>query len=340
MPRRKVRRGSAFFVMNIDESSLCSFSGVRAATRVARRPALSRIGNGVLVAMPCDQIRRAGSCCGAASRMMRADRRHVVGRQLAAERVGQQVLGHRPDEHLGPAEHGAAQSPRRRRRRCRRRAAVAGVDARRRLRGSRQAPTPSKFSIASPIGSISRWQLAHVGLRRCSSIRSFIVSGRRVVASRQRRHVRRRRRRRRAEQGLEHPLAALHRRRAVRVRGDDQDAAVAEQAAARLVGHRHAAEVAAGHARDAVVARQALVDERVVGRQQVEHAAGSRAACWRRAARSRGGTPAAGRRRSPGTPSVRAGRAAGSAAAATGRRSSSTSASARGSASMRRTCAA
>ena len=38
----------------------------------------------------------------------------------------------------------------------------------------RQRPIPSKFSSESPIGSISLWQLAHVGLRRCSSIRSRI----------------------------------------------------------------------------------------------------------------------------------------------------------------------
>ena len=43
---------------------------------------------------------------------------------------------------------------------------------------ARQPPMPSKFSMASPSGSISRWQLAHVGFARCSAIRSFIVRGR------------------------------------------------------------------------------------------------------------------------------------------------------------------
>ena len=39
------------------------------------------------------------------------------------------------------------------------------------------------------------------------------------------------------------------------------------------LGHRHAPELAAVDVGDAVVPRQPLVDERVVGRQQVEHAA-------------------------------------------------------------------
>ena len=58
------------------------------------------------------------------------------------------------------------------------------------------------------------------------------------------------------------------------IRRDGQDAAVAEQAAARAVGRqRHAAEVIAFDVRQAVEARDALVDERVVGAQQIERAA-------------------------------------------------------------------
>ena len=57
------------------------------------------------------------------------------------------------------------------------------------------------------------------------------------------------------------------------MRGQEQDAAVAEQAAPRVVRDGHAAEVAAVDARDPVVARQPLVHEGVVGRQQVQHAA-------------------------------------------------------------------
>ena len=88
----------------------------------------------------------------------------------------------------------------------------------------------------------------------------------------ERRHVRRRRRRRRAEQHLQHPLAALHRRGAIGHRREQQDAALRQQAAARL-RQRHAAEAGAGDVGNAVVPREPLVDERVVGGDQIEHAA-------------------------------------------------------------------
>ena len=102
--------------------------------------------------------------------------------------------------------------------------------------------------------------------------------------------------------------------------------------------HRHAAEVAAVDVGNAVVPRQPLVDERVVGRQQIEHAAVLAHDARRRTARSRAGS--AWRRLSSksGNSSSSARRAAGCAATATARRSCSTSASACGSASMRRTC--
>ncbi len=47
---------------------------------------------------------------------------------------------------------------------------------------------------------------------------------------------------------------------------------MSEQAAARVVGIVHAAELGARDVRNAVMAREALVDERVVRREQVEHA--------------------------------------------------------------------
>ena len=58
-------------------------------------------------------------------------------------------------------------------------------------------------------------------------------------------HIRRRRRRRRAEHVLEDPLAAQHGRRAIRIRRDRQDAALAEQAATRFLRDVHATEVTA-----------------------------------------------------------------------------------------------
>ena len=119
------------------------------------------------------------------------------------------------------------------------------------------------------------WHELQAGLSRCmrqllghrqelAVLRALAVSSRSGTFGR-------RRRRRAAEQHLEHPLAAEHRRRAVAVRRQRQDAAVAEQAAPRVVGIRDLAELRPAHAGDAVVPRQPLVDERVVGGQQLEH---------------------------------------------------------------------
>ena len=83
---------------------------------------------------------------------------------------------------------------------------------------------------------------------RCISMRSRVVSilpSFASAVSSSGGNVRRRRRRRRAEQHFHHPLAAQHRRRAVRERGLHQHAALAEQAAARVVRILHLAEVGA-----------------------------------------------------------------------------------------------
>ena len=98
---------------------------------------------------------------------------------------------------------------------------------------------------------------------------------RRLAASvlRQCRDVERRVGRRRAEQAVQYPGATQHGRRAIGIRGQHQDGALAQQAVARLVVERHATEVAALDRLDAVVHRQALVEEGVVRGQQLEHAA-------------------------------------------------------------------
>ena len=67
---------------------------------------------------------------------------------------------------------------------------------------------------------------------------------------------------------------------------------------------RHAPEVAAVDVGDAVVLRQPLVDERVVGREQIERRCGSRAGCCRGTARSRAASRRAASRRSRGTDEV------------------------------------
>ena len=108
-------------------------------------------------------------------------------------------------------------------------------------------------------------------LRNADPHRLLFVS--RVRLFLERRHIRRRRRQRRAEEVLENPLSAHNRRRAMRERRDGQHAALAEQPAAAIVAALDAAEVRAANVRNAVVLREPLVDERVIGRQQIEHAA-------------------------------------------------------------------
>ena len=86
--------------------------------------------------------------------------------------------------------------------------------------------------------------------------------------------ARRRRRRGLPEQVVEDPLAALHGRRARRVGGDGQHAAVAQQAAAaaRVAGeHRAHERVAVALVGQPVELREARVDEGVVGVQQPPH---------------------------------------------------------------------
>ena len=47
----------------------------------------------------------------------------------------------------------------------------------------RYAPTPSKFSSVSPIGSVMRWQPAHTGFSRCTVSRSRAVRSSRFSVS-------------------------------------------------------------------------------------------------------------------------------------------------------------
>ena len=106
-----------------------------------------------------------------------------------------------------------------------------------------------------------------------------------------------------------------------------------------VLGRGHAAEVAAVDARDAVVPREPLVQERVVGASAAPGRCGPRCTML-----SKNSSVSRRKRLAQvvveiGKQSRRPGRAPrGCAGAATGRRSWSTSASARGSASMRRTC--
>ena len=77
-----------------------------------------------------------------------------------------------------------------------------------------------------------------------------------------------------AEDVVQQEFSAKHRRRAIGIRRRRQQRALREQPAALVrVGQRHAPEAAAVNAGDAVVPRELLVDERVVGIEQLEDAA-------------------------------------------------------------------
>ena len=168
----------------------------------------------------------------------------------------------------------------------------------------RHWPTASKFSSEKPSGSITLWHAAQAGFLRCSSMRSrTVVDLAAFIAFLQRGHVGRRRGRRSSHNVLEDPFAAQHRRGPRRVRRDSEDAALPQQPGALpIAGESDAAELAAVHVRDAVVLRQPLVEEGVIGGQQIDARCGLRGSCCRRTFPSRCGTPRAGFRRSSGSP--------------------------------------
>ena len=58
----------------------------------------------------------------------------------------------------------------------------------------------------------------------------------------------------------------------MRERRDDEDAAVAEETSPVVVDNLDAAEMCAANVGDAVVLREAFVDERIIRGQQIEHA--------------------------------------------------------------------
>src|SRR5262245_28810720 len=90
----------------------------------------------------------------------------------------------------------------------------------------------------------------------------------------QRWNVWRWRRWRRGQQILQHPLATIHRRRAVCVRRNRQQAALAEQSPSRTSRReRYAPKFGAVDIRNTVMFRQPLINKGVVRRQQVEHTA-------------------------------------------------------------------
>ena len=119
------------------------------------------------------------------------------------------------------------------------------------------------------MGSIMVWHEAQAGFLRCSSRRSR--TGRGFEATRvffERRNIGRRRGRRGAEYVLHDLLAAHHGRCAVGERSDRENAALAEQPEAIGIGQRDAPETVAFDIGNAVMARQKLIHEGVVGRSR------------------------------------------------------------------------
>ena len=201
-----------------------------------------------------------------------------------------------------------------------------GVDRRRPPRASRHAPTALKFSSVKPSPSIVRWQLAHDGLARWLSSRSRIVRGFALaVCSNGGTFAGG------AGGGVPSRFSRIHLPRSV---GAVRSAC---EVASRMLplpssprraspASVDAAELAAVDVRQAVVPRQPLVHERVVGGHQVQHVAilahdaGEEELGLAPEARR------AGRCRSPGTRRCSARCSAGCGCAATARRSSRTSA--------------
>ena len=88
-----------------------------------------------------------------------------------------------------------------------------------------------------------------------------------VDAGRRRRHLQ-------TEDVVQQPLAAQDRRGSIGIRGGGEHGGVGQQSAALIrVRQRDAAEAAAVDTRNPIMPREPLVDERVVGAEQVEHAA-------------------------------------------------------------------
>ena len=228
--------------------------------------------------MPDHDRLKIGSCSPRASSQERAHHGHVVVLQAAAERVGQQLLGERVDEDVRVRQQRLAQLARRRRpalpsvscaARVDRRAGLARPPARRRRRSS---PCAKPSGSIDPVAARARG----IGPMRLHPLA----------------HRPRRARRPRSRAAARSPAAAAAACRA-------GSRASTCRAASAPCGRRatspsgccpcragrgapsarpsvDAAEVAAVDVRDAVVPRQPLVDERVVGRQQVERRCGPR----------------------------------------------------------------
>ena len=203
----------------------------------------------------------------------RAQRRHIVGLDTTAERVGHEVLGEGHQEGVFVLEQRAAQAG----------GAFhlgAVVELPRRVDRDAVVLDPQPADDVEVLEREAE-RIDHAMTRDARRIRAVLLhplahgeepplrGGFRIL---ERRHVRRRRRRGSAEQHLQHPLATLHRRRPVRDRGEQKNAPLGQEAAARL-GQQRASELRAGDVGQPVMPREPLVHEGVVGGDEVKDAA-------------------------------------------------------------------
>ncbi len=171
-----------------------------------------------------------------------ANRGHVEMLDAAAEAVGHQALREAGEEHVLVLQQRRAQAVRA----GHLRAVVEIADRIDEVAVVANAPAAGDVEVLEREAERIDHAMAGVALRIGAMLLHALARRQHHVAGFglglvERRHVRRRRRRRRREQHFHDPLAAQHRRGAIGDRGQREDAALPEQAAAVLVGQRHAA---------------------------------------------------------------------------------------------------
>ena len=195
----------------------------------------------------------------------------VVALEAAAERVGQQLRRDGPREGVAVGRQDVAQLIR-----ARELASVRQLPRRvDRELAFRLAPRANGVEVLE-----AEAERIHAAMaRRADGVLAVFLE---LLAHRRRRsdlrfveirHIGRRLRRRGIQEIVEDPLAAQHRRRARRVRGDREDAALRQHAAARRGGQVDLPELRSRDVRHAIVARETLVQERVAAVDEIEDAA-------------------------------------------------------------------
>ena len=189
-------------------------------------------------------------------------------------------------------------------------------------------PSTIHFAVAGSASRVRTMLLHLLPQRRGRAHARFIES----------RNIRRRRWRRCAENIVQHVLAADHDGGSGGIARYGQHAGLAQNARPLVGGQIDAPEIEPGNALDAVMLRQAFVQERILGRRGNRRAAGSPAACVQRTCESPSSSRPAVRGPIRETFAGPVSPNRGCESPATGRRNSRRKQLARGSFSMRFTC--